>query len=368
MITQNHFLFTLTMVVILGLNLSVFGQRQSLFDQIMQEEALEITIQADFDQLVNHRNTNDYTAGNITIEKASGELFEHEIKIRPRGKFRRRICDFPPLKLKFAKQELQTAGLLKYNDFKLVTHCIDDKFSSKENVLKELLAYKVYNELTEYALRTQLVKVTYVDQTGKLGKIKRYGFLIEEIDELANRYDGEECECLNADPTLVSAKDENIMAIYQYMVGNSDWNTSLLRNIKLITKGDGSIVPVAYDFDFSGLVDAPYAIPNPDYSLVSVKQRVFIGWEVGDEIFRENILHYFEKKAAIYDLIHNFKELSKPARMEIIEYLDTFYDDLKTLSSGSQSDLYARIKASDAAPDESGNGSMMFIGGDSGGK
>ena len=162
-----------------------------------------------------------------------------------------RVCDFAPLKLNFSKKDLVKAGLKEFDKLKLVTHCMDDKSISKEAVMREYLAYKLYNELSNVSLRVQLVKITYVDvNTGE--KIKnRYGFLIEDIDELAARNNAEVYERMNVQDNQLIATAENNHSFFQYMIGNADWDLKMLRNVKLLQdKRNGKITVVPFDFDF----------------------------------------------------------------------------------------------------------------------
>ena len=49
------------------------------------------------------------------------------------------------------------------------------------------------------------------------------------------------------------------------MIGNTDWAVPNNHNVKLIYDKERKLAPplvVPYDFDYSGLVDASYAVPN----------------------------------------------------------------------------------------------------------
>ena len=52
--------------------------------------------------------------------------------------------------------------------------------------------------------------------------------------------------------------------MFQYMIANTDWSTTFLHNAKLIQLNDTKkYIPLAYDFDMAGFVDAPYAVADP---------------------------------------------------------------------------------------------------------
>jgi len=108
------------------------------------------------------------------------------------------------------------------------------------------------------------------------------------------------------------------------MIGNADWDLSVGRNVKYLIKNN-KVVPVPYDFDFAGIVDAPYAIPNPNFGIASVKDRVFIGFEEDAKNLNATMAFFKTKRQVLLDTVKNFNLLDKETKVEIINYLDTFY-------------------------------------------
>ena len=105
------------------------------------------------------RNTEKHPAV-FSFTDQSGAVQTWNIKVNLRGKFRRTRCEnLAPLKLNFKKSELKAAGLAKFDDMKLVTHCMSSKSDAKALLQKEYLAYRLYNELTENSYRVQLLKI-----------------------------------------------------------------------------------------------------------------------------------------------------------------------------------------------------------------
>ena len=306
-------------------------EQQSIFDFISHSDIIEMTLTTDLQRLLKDNRNSDYQEATLSFEDSEGNTIVSKIKVRQRGKYRRRICDFPPLKLDFSKKALKKAGLNpQFDDMKLVTHCLDTKSASKETVLKEFLAYQLYNEISEDSYRVQLIKITYIDSQSNKKIKNRYGFLIEDVDELAARMNGEECEMMNLPQEELNANSENTVAVFQYMIGNEDWNISMLRNVKLIKNTNSQKAKVVpYDFDFSGFVDAPYAIPNPDVKLVSVKDRAFLGRRVGEESMKRTLAIFQNKEEVLINKVKNFKYLKKSTRKELVRYLASFYDILE---------------------------------------
>lgn len=302
--------------------------KKTIFEVLFREEPLEITITTNLTSLIENRRTEDYTEGQISYEDELGKAITRQIELQPRGKFRRRVCDFPPVRLKFAKKDLEAEGMeTRFNKLKLVTHCVDDKLAGNDNLLKEYLIYQLYNELTPNSYRAQLVKVTYVDSEGKQPKIKRYGILLEDTDEMAARVGGKEIDQLNVSQDSISDKDEITMAMFEYMIANMDWDVKMLRNAKLVAVEDKAdqMIPVPYDFDFSGLVNASYAIASGDRGQLSIRDRVYIGETFDQSTMREVLAHFIEKKPALLKKVKDLKLLSGEARQDVIAYLEGFY-------------------------------------------
>lgn len=325
--------------------------QQSIFDVLSHTEVLDITIETDLTNLIENRRTEDFQKAILTYQDARGIEVIRDMKVQPRGKFRRRICDFPPVKIKFKKDDLEESGLFReYNDLKLVTHCMDDKADGNENLLREYLVYKMYQELSPNSYRVQLVKITYVDSEGNMSKVKRYGFLIEDTDEMAARIGGVEYEQMNVSHDSIIKQDESTMALFEYMIGNADWNTTMLRNVKMVqSTTTGMMTPVPYDFDFSGLVNTSYAIPSSDNGLYSIRDRLYMGFEFDKTTMRSVIAHFLSKKENILNLVTDFKLLSVVARHDMVEYLETFYSAIEPVHADKDVDLVAFFELKNAS-------------------
>ena len=199
-------------------------------------------------------------------------------------------------------------------------------------MFNEFLAYNLYNILTPNSFRVQLARVTYVDAMGVLPKIKRYGFLIEDDEELAERMGGKLCDCLNAGADSISAFDQTLMATFNYMIGNEDYSLSMVRNLKMVKPTSGAkLIPVAYDFDFSGLVSAVYALPDSDLSQRHIKDRDYLGVKVDPAVFMEVRERYLQKQPEIMQFVARFKWLSSAEKAEIKSYLESFYRIMEQL-------------------------------------
>jgi len=182
----------LTFLVLLTLPFFTYGQfkqakPKSIFRALQHNRIVGIAIETNLDSLINHRNRDTYQKGFFTYSDFSGKTDRQAIKLRPRGKFRRRICDFPMIKIDFSKKKLKKEGYAKYDDYKLVTHCMNNMMVSYESVAREYLAYKLYNILSPNSYRVQFLYITYIDSKRKVPDFQHFGFIIEDTAELSSR-------------------------------------------------------------------------------------------------------------------------------------------------------------------------------------
>jgi hypothetical protein len=319
----------------------------SIFDLLTGEEIKEVTLRTDLVNLLGTTSEEaSYQSATFSFTSQQGGTQTWDLKVKPRGKFRRQVCDFPPLKLNFSKTALFNRGLADHDKLKLVTHCTEDKNVGNENVMQEYLAYKLYQALNPYSFRVQLVSIQYIDASGRLNGIRRLGFLIEDTSELEARISGKECDDCTYQPiTAFDTKVSGMHAMFQYLIGNADYSVPVLRNIKLIRRSvDGKLVPVGYDFDFAGFVDAPYAIPANHLGQITIRQRIYLGTMASDQEMQEILEVFLSKKEQLLDIIQDFRPLSSMKRFELKEYLLTFYDQIEMIKSGGYKEVYSHLR------------------------
>ncbi|PSR14318.1 MAG: hypothetical protein DA408_13710 [Bacteroidetes bacterium] len=319
----------------------------SVFDLLTGQEIVEVTLRTDLGQLLAQAEaTPTYQSGLFSFSPPGQGSQSWNIKVKARGKFRRQVCDFPPLMLNFSRVELENRGFSGHDKLKLVTHCAEDRIVGNEKVLREYLAYQLYRELSPYSYRVQLVSIQYIDSKGLVSGFKRLGFIIEDTDEMAERLQGEECDDCQYRP--VAAFDQQaagIHAMFQYLIGNADYSVPVLRNVKVVRRTlDQKLVPVGYDFDFSGLVEASYAIPANYLGQLAVRQRIYLGPLTADADMKQQIELFFAKKETLLRVVDNFKKLSSPARYDIREYLLNFYEQMQMIRDTGYHNVYQRLR------------------------
>lgn len=298
---------------------------QGIFDLLIRESISEVTITTHFNTFLENKRYKDYLKGEFTFQPTEGVDMTIPVKLRLRGRYRRMKCQFPPLKLKFRKDDLAAHDLNEFNELKLVTHCLDDEATSQDLVAREHLTYCLFNILCEHSFRAQLVDVTYKNVKGKPKKIKGRGILIEDADELAHRMKGQRLDKFGLPDSCFNRRQENLTALFQYMIGNTDWSCNLQRNVELVQLSETDVYAIPYDFDFSGLVSAPYAKPIPELGQTSVRQRIFQGKAANAEELHEATHHFMEKKDEVFNFVNNYDLISTEAKKDIVAYLEEFF-------------------------------------------
>ncbi|MGB3800179.1 MAG: hypothetical protein WA952_10225 [Lewinella sp.] len=323
---------------------------QSVFDLLYapsSTRAVAVQVTVPIDSIDAH--TPNELPGTMAFTDVDGREQHLSVKVSLRGKFRRTRCSTPPLKLNFSKKELSGMGLVEHDKYKLVNSCYDDS-TATDLLLKEYLAYRAYALMSPDAhFRTQLLELTYHDAAGNLADRTEYAFLIEDPDEMAARFDGHELDDADGlDADRYPAKAEATHALFQYFIGNADWSLALQRNVKLVEGSDGMLTPVAYDFDFSGWVGAPYASPNRQTGQESIYQRVYLGYHQSDRVLREVSRDFRSHRKEVLQLIREFDLLNKRDRDIINNFVHRFYDSMAVMSQNTGLLLYDQLRGETA--------------------
>lgn len=325
------FLLVLTLLVN-NVTSSKASTTTSVFDLMCYKEVLDLTIETNWRAFdTSRRDATEYPA-KLHFKDQDGQPSNWLLKVKLRGNFRRMECsDIPPLKLNFKKKDLVAAGLAKFDDYKLVTHCVSDKATAKALVLKEFLAYKLYNSLTDNSFRVQLLNITFKDsETGET--LQQSGFIIEDTAELRNRLGAEKVEETYSVSSERFHQDQlRQAAIFQYAIGNTDWRLSTGRNLKYVQK-DGVIIAIPYDFDFSVFVDAPYATLNTSIGMKNKADRVYLGFEEALPNLTPQIAAFKAQQPKLLQIIIDFKLLNRKTRKNLQKYLNSYFDNYQFLN------------------------------------
>jgi hypothetical protein len=291
------------------------------------DEPLPITLIADFKAVNKDRNPESTRTFPATLVVASRDGGEDRlaVNIRTRGHSRRMstTCTFAPIRIEFPGK---TDGTVfeGHKSLKLGTHCRDvDSYA--QYVYREYVAYKIFNLITARSFRARLSDATYVDAASGKTVASRAGLFIEDDDDVARRLGGETSELQGMSFATVDREAVSLLGLFEYMIGNTDMSLVKLHNIILVRAATGVVYPVPYDFDYSGLVNARYALPAKALNLSNVRERLYRGPCLKAEELAPLLARMQGQRDAIMALYDTVPALDEGYRKDARGYLDQFF-------------------------------------------
>lgn len=295
-------------------------------------DLIEITLRFDLSTYLREKTKKEYMKAEIVLHVNETDSISKKIRLKTRGDFRNKYCNFAPIELNFKNANLGFTDLNKISKIKLTTQCRTSQ-QDEAYIFKEYLAYKFFNVLTDTSFRVRLVKSTFIDSEKKRKPIIHYGFFIEPLELLAARTNTSEVKALSITQKNITPLTMDRFALFNYMIGNFDWsipgqhNVKVLKSLTNLNIVTGIAVP--YDFDWSGLVNAAYAIPAEEVGVATVRERLFMGICRSKEVFQKDLKIFEEKKEEFYRIINEFPYLKEKDKRYMIDYLDEFFVQIK---------------------------------------
>lgn len=301
---------------------------------------LTLTVEAPLATIFRERGQNS--------EEYRGKVVDHQregqvslgVDIRTRGKTRlsRRICQFPPLRLDFPRQQAEATVFRGQDKVKLVSHCQDDRSEYEQYVVQEYLVYRVLNLLTDLSFRVRLARITYVDTDAKRDTVTRYGFLIEGDEMMAAR-NGWQALAVPAIPRVMADPEYlALVGVFQYLIGNPDWSAfgvapdedECCHNTQPVGTQAGPVFSVPYDFDVTGAVYTRYADglfrpQDRNLGIRTVRDRVYRGFCASAGYLPQVFGLFNQRREAIYALYREQAHLGPKIVEQTLKYFDEFY-------------------------------------------
>jgi hypothetical protein len=276
--------------------------------------------QRDSLELVKHAAVFSYTGDD-------GKPVDISVRLRARGHFRRQAlnCDFPPLWLEVksaAAKKTQLAGL---NKLKITTNCRPRSAEYEQYILQEYTIYRAYATLTDASFRTRLLRLTYRDSAGKVPPITTWAFFIEDVDDVAIHLQSKELATKGARFADLELKPLSLLSMFEYFIGNTDWSISGLHNLALLQDSIGRVTPVAFDFDWTGAVDAQYAFPDKRLPIHSVSERLYRGNCMTTEELTAVLDRFLPKRATIDGIFAQLPQLAPNRANKMRRFYDDFW-------------------------------------------
>lgn len=273
------------------------------------EDVLEVQMAYSNRDLKKLTNDSTYINLDLAYKDDSDSLIVLPVRVRARGNFRRNNCYFPPVKLRIKKDQAKGTVFKGNKELKLVLPCLKER-DNNDNVIKELLAYKLYELVSPYHFKTRLLDFTLNEPRGKkIQEHKIKAFFIEDIDELEDRFGGKTLK-RNVHPLQQDSLSSIRNAFFQYMIGNTDFSTGFQHNEKLLFL-NGYAIPIPYDFDMSGLCNTSYSvvsqIEGTALPLNSVTDRLYRGFKRTGTTMESIRNEFLQNQSEMIDIVERHK-------------------------------------------------------------
>lgn len=292
---------------------------------------IRVKIQGPISSLASNRSETPRPA-TMTVDGVT-----YPITLTPRGITRKMgdICDFPPLRVQLTATAPPGSLFEHQKRLKLVTHC-KRSADFQQKVLLEYSAYRLFNLMTPMSFRARLATVDYVDANGR-PYISRVGFFLEDFDDVAKRNGMAEARVgSNIAMQRIEPNSGARFGVFEYMISNYDWSmragpagTECCHNARLMSTAPSDLLTtVPYDFDYSGLVDAPYSVPPEGIPIDSVRQRTYRGYCSHLPQARTVAADLSSRRGEFLGVFANIPGLDPGTQAKAAGYLQGFFADV----------------------------------------
>ena len=283
-----------------------------------------------------HQDVRIYFPGQWTYVEDSGETQRLDVSIRTRGIFRREYCQLPPLQLNFKKKQVKDTLFAGQDKLKIVAPCKDGP-KPQQDVILEYLAYRTFEIITDHSFGTRLIRLSYVDSDEKLRPWTDLTFVIEDDADMAERLGLTRLRVVSNDYDQLDLEKTALVELFQLLIANNDYSVlqaaegrDCCHNTEILApKNDADVrIPVPYDFDISGLVNAKYASPPAYIPIRFVRTRYYRGLCQPPGNLEAAIAVMQSKRQQIMDLFENTAELEPNRKKKTLEFIGKFYEML----------------------------------------
>lgn len=321
-----------------GQEVSAIGTENATTPLFQDESPLSIVLRYSDKEMRRDTDDSTYLKTQLAYQNPDGEWDSLEVGLRARGNWRRKNCFLTPVKMKIKKSERKETAFDGNKELKVVLPCRNTD-QGLDYVLKEYMAYKLYEVVSPYHFKTRRLRIDYSDVKGKKDKdYQLEGFVIEDISEVADRHNAKRLK-RKVHPQQQDDRTSILNDYFQFMIGNTDYSSAYQHNEKLIFVEGMNAIPVPYDFDMSGLVDANYAVVSQvqgeELAITDVRERLYRGFERSPALYEEVRQEYISKKPEFLEVVDGLASSFKSqgdfqdARSYILEFFDILEDKSK---------------------------------------
>lgn len=210
---------------------------------------------------------------------------ELPVRIRVRGNSSLQECPFPKLKIKITTNDRDGTPFSNAREIKIGTHCAEGgrgtigRLREESAAFREALAYEAMRLLGFISPRIRRARIEYqdsslVENASDTGwRLTRMAFLFDHGEVVAERLKGRILEDEEVAVLEDAGFDEQLVTdlkLFHALIGNWDYSLSPngqgLWNMEVIELENGTLIPIASDFDLSSWVTGEVRVMAPrDY-------------------------------------------------------------------------------------------------------
>ena len=325
---MRHLVLVFTLLATFTVSAAVSVNADSLFQD---RSPLSLRLVADFTSILEAKDKSSVYPARLIWADDTGQ---HDISVdlTLRGNFRLNHCEVPGLRIEFNDD---VPGVFAgQNKLKLVTQCKRDSSMYQDYVLQEYDTYQAFELISDYSFKSRLARTTYEDTGEGQASWEEWSFVIEDWKALQYRLDLSAYKENRINRDQLDPQTTADLSLFQYLIGNTDY--SLLKgegdepcchNVKVLI-GETGLIPVPYDFDLAGVIDATYAAPPVGLGINEVTERLYRGFCAHNAELANSIERFKSVKAGIYAAYEN-NEVRAKARKKTSRFLDKFYKDIE---------------------------------------
>lgn len=300
-------------------------------------DTLAVTLRAPWAEFLRDSTSDQRYPAVLEYSAGDGQRVQLPVTVERRGVTRRGLCQFPPIRIRFDRATTRDTLFEGQRNLKLVTHC-DVRRRWEQYYVMEMLAYRIYNQVTDHSFRVRPLSVTYEDDQRAHSNPDRFAFLIEHVRDVAGRAELPRVREARIGSRSYEPEAISRFMLFQYLIGNTDFSVltssadeRCCQNVRALGTVDdsGGLYAVPYDFDSAGLVNASYAAPHESLPIRSVIRRLYRGLCTHNDSLESARAEFLQLEQEILGLIRDELRLDAPNRRRALRYIGDFYTTLK---------------------------------------
>ncbi|RZS94723.1 hypothetical protein [Cecembia calidifontis] len=327
----KELLFFILLFTFLGaVNFSLSQQESKKSILFQEDELLDVRLGYSFKEVKSRKSDEEGKSGYLFYGKEDQGWDSIPIITRGRGNFRRDQCFFTPLKVHMKKKEVKGTLFEGNKTLKVVLPCQNAKDAS-DFLVKEYICYKLYEPLSPYHFNSRLINLNLTDEGSKQQKAYDVKAIFIEDDGLvADRFGAKLHKGREMNPMRLQDTASVVHDFFQFFIGNTDWSAAVQHNVTIMQLPNTAYIPLCYDFDMTGMVNAQYATVSEKLNINSVRQRLYRGFCRDEALFQYVRAYYLEREPMVWEAFHQAAVHLSPKEVPAMkQYMKEFFDILK---------------------------------------